>query len=235
MKPNPALLKQTPAFTRLELVACLAAIALFGAVILPTIASSASRGDRVVCFSNLRQIGVAYGQFGLEHDDRMPWRVSTSQGGNMDHPLKSNLALQISAISNLLTTPKVLTDPADERIGLRAANNWGTGSGGLLSLGNNAISYFLGLDGSFRVPGSILAGDRNLPAIFGQNCSSGVVPTAQLVTPATWTNAVHGLAGNIVFFDGSAARVDSAGLRAAFDATPRDPISGSPAIHLQVP
>ena len=57
----PASLKPTPAFTRLELVACLGAIALFGAVILPTLATSASRGDRVVCFSNLRQIGVAYG------------------------------------------------------------------------------------------------------------------------------------------------------------------------------
>ena len=215
--------KPTPAFTRLELLACLGAIALFGAVILPTLASSASRGDRVVCFNNLRQIGVAYGQFGLEHGDLPPWRVTTLEGGNTNHPLKNNLAVQFSALSNGLMTPKVLADPGDQRIGLRVANNWGAGSGGLLSpaITQNGISYFLGLDGSFRVPPSILAGDRNVKAQTGLGCSSGVVPASQIITSNPWTNDVHGLAGNIVLFDGSAAQVDSRGLEDALKAAAR--------------
>src|SRR5262245_60522436 len=94
----PASDRQTSALARLELLACLGAIALFGAVILPTLASSASRGDRVVCFNNLRQIGVAYGQFGLEHGELTPWRVSTLEGGNMNHPFKGNSSTQFSVL-----------------------------------------------------------------------------------------------------------------------------------------
>lgn len=226
----PALGKRTPAFTRLELLASLAAGVLIVTLIVPALANSGARSDRVVCFNNLRQIGVAYGQFGLEHGDLAPWRVSTSEGGNMNTPLKHNLDIQFSAISNGLATPRVLADPGDGRPGLRAASNWGHGRGGLLNaaFGKNALSYFLGLDGSFRVPTSILAGDHNVKAQHGLGCSSGIVPASQIVTPDPWTNAVHGLAGNIVLFDGSAAQVDSAGLDAALNAARRGGVADYP-------
>jgi hypothetical protein len=235
---NPSLEKQTPAFTRLELLACLAAVTVLTTIIVPALANSGSRSDRVVCFSNLRQMGVAYGQFGLEHDDRPPWRVPRSEGGNADHPLKNNIDVQFSAVSNGLATPKVLTDPGDQRGGLAAANNWGTGRGGLLNpaLGRNSISYFLGLDGSFRVPTSILAGDRNVNAETGLGCSSGIIPASRIVTPNPWTNDVHGLVGNIVLFDGSAAQVDSGGLENALkNSRSGDVLDTPPRGHILVP
>lgn len=232
----PAREKQTPAFTRLELIACLAALALFGAVILPALARSASRGDRVVCFNNLRQIGVAYTQFCLEHEERTPWRVSMVQGGNMDHPQKANPGTQFSVVSNSIATPKVLSDPGDPRPGLRPASHWGTSSGGLLNpaFGNNSISYVLGVDGNLGLPQSVLAGDRNVRAQPGFGCSSGIVPVASVMRPVAWTNDVHGLAGNVVFFDGSVVQLDSAGLGEALNIED-DVVGGSGAVHLLIP
>lgn len=232
----PASDKQTPAFTRLELLACLAAIALFGAVILPALATSGSRSDRVMCFNHLRQIGVAYSQFGLEHGDLTPWRVPMHEGGNINHPGKSNPGLQFSVLSNSLATPRVLSDPADMRPALRPASHWGTSPGGLLhpAHGNNAISYFLGVDGSFSFPRTVLAGDRNVRAQPGVNCSSGIVPVAQVIRPALWTNDVHGLAGNVVFFDGSAAQMDSNELSETLFGRRYDDVSSSKG-HLLIP
>lgn len=228
---NPALEKQS-GFTRLELAACLCTAAVLVTVIMPAVANSGSRSDRVVCFNNLRQIGGAYGQFGLEHSELTPWRVTTAEGGNRDHSLKNNLSVQFSAVSNALATPKVLTDPADQRTGLRAANNWGTGQGGLISpaIGENAISYFIGVDGSFTLPRSVLAGDRNVSAVNGFSCSSGIVPISEVLRPFAWTNDVHGLAGNVVFFDGSAAQLDAAGLSSAFNGR-----AGDSRTHLLMP
>jgi prepilin-type processing-associated H-X9-DG protein len=223
IETKPSLTDSRPAFTRAELLACLCAFAVLTLVIASALATSGSRSERVACFNNLRQIGVAYGQFGLEHNDLVPWRVSTANGGNQNMipaGLKNNLGIQFSAISNSLGTPKLLADPGDARPNLRVARHWGHASGGLRNPGymNNAISYFLGLDGSFRVPSTVLSGDRNIAAQDGVGCSSGVQPAARVLLPIRWTNDVHGLAGNVVFFDGSAAQVDSKGLSNALSA-----------------
>lgn len=232
----PASDKQTPAFTRLELLACLAAATLLVTIIVPALATSGSRSDRVVCFNNLRQIGVAYGQFGLEHGEFTPWRVTMAEGGSIDHPAKSNPGIQFSVLSNGVATPKVLSDPADTRPAVRPATHWGTSPGGLLNPGfrNNAVSYFLGVDGNFTLPRRVLAGDRNVRAQAGVGCSSGIVPVAQVLRPVTWTNDVHGLAGNVVFFDGSAEQVDSGGLSDALGVQD-DVAGGSANTHLLIP
>jgi hypothetical protein len=225
MQTNPDSERQTTALTRLELLACMGATVLLILIIVPALASSGSRSDRVICFNNLRQIGVAYGQFGLEHADRPPWRVSTAEGGNQNmvpSALKNNVGIQFSAISNHLQNPRSLADPGDKRPNLRPAQHWGQTSGGFRNPAylNNAVSYFLGVDGGFRVPSSILAGDRNVKAAEGQG-GSGFEVVSEIVIPNPWTNDVHGLAGNIVLFDGSAAQVDSKGLEDALKAAYR--------------
>jgi prepilin-type processing-associated H-X9-DG protein len=211
-------IKPPPAFTRIELLACLGACTLLMGIILPSLANSTSRSDLVLCVNNLRQIGVAYAQFGLEARDGLPaWRVPMSEGGNSNHPLKNNSFVQFSALSNYLAHPGLLADPGDSRRNLNPARHWGTSPGGLWHPAhqNNAISYILGLHGDLRMPRTLLSGDRNLFASqFVSSCSSGISPVARLEgTTVRWTNAVHGVTGNLLFFDGSVEQTESNRLR----------------------
>jgi prepilin-type processing-associated H-X9-DG protein len=207
------------AFTRLELLACLLGCGLVMAVILPSLANSTARSDRVLCFNNLRQMGVAYSNFGLEHDGLPPWQVYTSSGGNTNHPLKGNLYVQFSVLSNFLGSSKLLACPADTRRGHQPAIHWGTTVGGLWNpaYGDKSVSYFLGLEGLFRIPRAVLSGDRNL---LGDptpgDCFGGMRCFEVVPTTVEWTNDVHGLSGNLLFYDGSVEQTDTRRLREAF-------------------
>jgi hypothetical protein len=214
-----SLAKPAPAFTRIELLACLTAVALLGNIIVSVMAISARRADRAACFNNLRQIGIAYSQFGLEdHSGRPPWRVTMSQGGNSDAPGKNNPFVQFSILSNSLPSPKHLADPGDARPDMRIANKWNSDrDGGLMSaeFRNRALSYWLGLQGDFRFPDAVLSGDRNLLATENFFACDGIQPVSAIPASTTeWTNAVHGLSGNLLLFDGSVRATDTTGARA---------------------
>jgi hypothetical protein len=230
------------AFTRLELIGCVAAVMLLIIVVLPALANSGARSDRVTCLNNLRQIGVAYSHFGLEEAlGRPPWRLPMALGGNSDHPLKNNLYIQLALLSNSLSSPSVLKDPADRRPLARVARYWDNRAEGGLhhpNFRNRAVSYPINLDADFRLPQAVLSADRHfLAAPNATGCSSGLSPAAELRPWTTgWTNDVHGLVGNVVSYDGSVAEVDSAGLRSAFTRSPLDIAgSGMGAIHLLAP
>ena len=93
-QPTPHFKKTSPAFTCLELLACLAACALLLAVITPALASTRSRADRVACLGNLRQIGNALRQFALEHDGNPAWTQVVGPDGNYNEPGKHELWFQ---------------------------------------------------------------------------------------------------------------------------------------------
>src|SRR6266498_4784980 len=63
-------------FTRVELVAVLAALALLVVVALPALATSGSRSKSVICANNLSRIGQAFTMWASEHGDHFPWEVS---------------------------------------------------------------------------------------------------------------------------------------------------------------
>ena len=230
------------AFTRLELLACIFGCGLIMAVILPGLANSITRSDHAVCMNNLRQIGVAYANFGLEKSGgRMPWRVPVSEGGTVEHPLGNNPFVQFSVLSNFLAHPGLLADPGDERRSLNPARHWGHVSGGLWNPAyqNNAISYVLGLHGDLRMPRSLLAGDRNLLNAGSGTCSSGLAPVTALDrNTARWTNAVHGLTGNLLFLDGSVEQTDSSRMRTLIFLGFQDDViggGGPPFMHILAP
>jgi len=207
------------AFTRLELLACGLGCGLVMAVIVPGLANSTARSDRVLCVNNLRQIGIAYANFGLESRENLPpWRLPMGEGGNENHPLRQNLYAQFAALSNWLATPKLLADPGDEqRRFLNPARHWGVTTGGLWNPAhqNNSVSYFLGTDGTFRMPRAVLSGDRNLPIDGFGGSSSGLLTAFLDTATVQWTNDVHGLSGNLLFFDGSVEQTDTRRLREA--------------------
>ncbi len=226
--------RQVSAFTRLELLVCIAIAMLLSHVFICALARSTSRSDRVACLSNLRQIGVGYSHCGLEHNDLPPWRVSTREGGTSDYAggipglvSRNSLYVQYSILSNDLDSSRYLADPGDMRSWLRQSLFFNTqNNGGLYhpSFQDNAVSYFLGLQGTFRTPRSILCGDRNVlsvPSVSG-GCS-GISPTRLLRRDTFWTNDVHGFSGNLLLFDGSVEQATTPGLRAAIDRSAQVP------------
>jgi len=222
------------AFSRLELLACIFAFGLLTLIVLPSLATSHARGDRVRCFNNLRQIGVGFSEYASEHGQRMPWFVPVGEGGSLEYPARNELYIQMSVLSNYVSSPRILVE-AGEGSQARQATHWGNDPfGGFMSFRGNSISYFLGLDGNFNIP-ALLAGDRNvLHAGFGP-CATGISPAANLATygpPAAWTRGNHGTNGNVVRYDGSVEELDNSGLLRSVNAARVD---GADIYHLMLP
>jgi prepilin-type processing-associated H-X9-DG protein len=213
------------AFTRLDLLAILAGVAIMGLVALPLMAGSKPRGERVACLNNLRQLGVAWNLWAGEHGNRYPWRTSLANGGTSMHPLMNNPWLHFSWISNELRTPKVLTCPSDTPR-RTAADFSAEPDKGLLngSIRNDCLSYFIGLDSLAEWPMHWLSGDRNVRFASFSACSSGARfaasfaisrATQTVVAPvdAGWTNNMHGNSGNVLFTDGRVEELSNDGFR----------------------
>jgi hypothetical protein len=207
-------------FSRFELLACILALSLVVVVVLPGLASSHARGDRVRCADNLRQIGNALRHFALEHDDYPPWRAQAGEDGNYNNPGKHELWFQYWWLRDSIGDPRILMDPGETRANARVAASWDLAPGGLMSYKNNAVSYILALDSTTFLPKSLLVADRHVSNVGFGGCSSGISTAARLY-PGTdgsqvrWLNDVHGPFGNVTLTDGSVVGVDTEGLRHA--------------------
>ena len=159
------------AFTRIELVAVLLVLSLGAAVILPALASNRPRSQRVLCASNLRQIGQAFNLWGNDHGDRLPYNVALTDGGTLRHPLAVNPWLHFSWMSNELSSPAILLCPSDT--GRPARDFSADPNGGYLhpNFANAATSYALshGEDGAGR---TIISFDRNMGNEGTLGCSA---------------------------------------------------------------
>src|SRR5688500_3962889 len=74
-------------FRRGDLRVVLAVLALLALVVLPALANTGARPARVICATNLRQIGMGYQLWSNDHDDQPPWEIRPEQGGTLHHPL----------------------------------------------------------------------------------------------------------------------------------------------------
>jgi hypothetical protein len=77
------------------------------------------RPQRITCVNNLKQIGLAFKTWALDHDDKYPFNLSTNAGGTMEfcargtNGFDSNAALHFRVMSNELSTPLILLCPKD--------------------------------------------------------------------------------------------------------------------------
>ena len=216
-------------FTRLDLLAVLLALTLCAAVVLPALASSRPRSQRVACANNLRQIGGAFHLWSSEHGEKLPFEVATVDGGTALHPLAVNVWLHFSWLSNELYSAAILLCPSDTG---RPARDFSTDpNGGYLhpNFANAATSYFLAHGGA-NSPINVVSADRNVSYDFSGNCSlfqrSRVIDTSRggSASLARWTTDLHSFSGNLLRRDGSVVQAgkDDLARTVADDGTPED-------------
>ena len=134
-----------------------------------------------------RSSDLRYGQFG-----------SVSVGEYLADP-----AMYIKALTNELSTPKIVVCPNDER---KEATNWA-------HFTRTNLSYFVSADASERFPQSLLAGDRNITNENGR-LMPGLRKLSTLAGGvAGWDNTIHKGQGNACVGDGSVQQLSVARLR----------------------
>lgn len=161
--------------------------------LLPAMSHRGRKSYRISCYSNLKQIGLAFRMWSNDHGDKFPWEVSSENGsdGTKEFLKTDDVWRHFQAVSNELNTPKVLRC-FDDKERTRVLD--------FAALNNSHLSYFIGIDSNTSNSQSILAGDRNV--VVSNKLVKGQISVERDVS-LEWTSSIHNKNGNFVLADGS--------------------------------
>ena len=135
--------------TLLELLICIAIIALLLAILLPTLSRARSVANRSLCASNLRQIGIGWALYIQDSNDRLPrtaelptWKyggvefVGPSRTPILAQSRPINQYMDQAAINDLSQVTRLFQCPSDIGITARGTTIAGTPAPSILSQGS---------------------------------------------------------------------------------------------------
>jgi type II secretory pathway pseudopilin PulG len=201
------------AFTVLELIVVVVVIFFLAVLFLPDSPLSLaprrrmSSAPRIHCVNNLKQVGLAFRMWSDDNNNKYPMSFYTNDSGGLLFADATNGFRYFQAMSNELSTSKVLACPADSRI---AATNFVTDFNGF------HLSYFVGLQADEARPAAFLSGDRNITN--GQKPINGILEL-QTNQNIGWTSELHRECGNVGMGDGSVQQESKMGLNACLKYT----------------
>ena len=89
MNPRNPRAPRCAGITLLEVALLMAGLAVLAALLLPGLMRPRVHSCRINCVNNLKQVGLGYRLWALDHQDRFPMALTASSGGTLDHPRRT--------------------------------------------------------------------------------------------------------------------------------------------------
>jgi len=194
------------AFTLIELLILIATLLVLACVLVPSLAHQRHHARVQACFDNLKWIGVAFRTWAVDQSDLPSTGVSVTSGGTLELAATGQAFVHLRAMSNELSSPKILVCPCDQL--KTVASNFNCG------FSDSNVSYFVSPDARDVYPQMLQTGDRNL-AFENKPIEPGVFVWTTNRSALSWTKAIHNASGNVGLADGSVQFLDSKKLAAA--------------------